>query len=84
MGPTIFLQKITKDALDDFLVGTKSFCLVGTKSFGLVGTKSFGLVGTKSFCLIFFSSTCAKAKFRKKIIFIQTNSFITFTCPIPV
>ena len=32
-------------------------------------------------CLIFSSSpTCLKDKFRKKIIFIQTNSFIIFTC----
>jgi hypothetical protein len=27
-----------------------------------------------------FSTTCPKAKFRKKIIFIQTNSFTTFIC----
>jgi hypothetical protein len=32
------------------------------------------------FALI-FSTTCRKAKFRKKYLFIQTNSFITFTCP---
>jgi hypothetical protein len=27
-----------------------------------------------------FSPSCQKAKFRKKIIFIQTNSFIIYTC----
>ena len=31
-----------------------------------------------------FSPTCPKAKFRKKNIFIQTNSFIIFACPNPV
>jgi hypothetical protein len=30
---------------------------------------------------VIFSPTCPKAKFRKKILFIQTNSFIIFTCP---
>jgi len=29
----------------------------------------------------FFSPTYAKGKFRKKIIFIQTHSFIILTCP---
>ena len=33
-----------------------------------------------SLCLNFFSPTCLKVKFRKKIIFIQTNSFIILTC----
>jgi hypothetical protein len=32
----------------------------------------------------FFSPTCLKAKFTKKKLFIQTNSFIIFTCPNPV
>ena len=35
------------------------------------------------FALI-FSTTYRKAKFRKKYLFIQTNSFITFTCPKPI
>jgi len=36
-----------------------------------------------SLCLYFFH-LFAKKKFRKKIIFIQANSFIIFTCPNPV
>ena len=36
-----------------------------------------------SLCLN-FSSTHMKAKFRKKNLFIPTNSFIIFTCPNPV
>ena len=32
----------------------------------------------------FFSPTCPKVKLRKKFLFIQTNSFIIFTCPNPV
>jgi len=37
-----------------------------------------------SLCLKFFSPTCPKAKIQKKFLFIQTNSFIIFTCPNPV
>ena len=40
--------------------------------------------GTVSLCLNFFPPICTKAKFRKKVLFIQTNSFIIFTSPIPV
>ena len=39
---------------------------------------------TSSFCLNFFSSTCPTAKLKKQIPFIQTNSFIMFTCSYPV
>jgi hypothetical protein len=35
-------------------------------------------------CLHFFSPICPKGKFRRKIIFIQKNSFIIFTFPNPV
>jgi hypothetical protein len=33
---------------------------------------------------LFFSPTCQKAKFKRKMISIHTNSFIIITCPIPV
>jgi hypothetical protein len=42
---------------------------------------------TSNFTAVFalmFSPTCQKAKFKRKIISIHTNSFIIITCPSPV
>jgi hypothetical protein len=42
---------------------------------------------TSNFTAVFalmFSPTCQKAKFKRKIISIHTNSFIIITCPNPV
>ena len=42
---------------------------------------------TSNFTAVFalmFSATCQKAKFKRKIISIHTNSFIIITCPNPV
>jgi len=53
--------------------------LLSTQHYGLRAKTVFAF-----FLFIYIFCTCLKAKFRKNCLFIQTNSYIIFTCPNPV
>jgi len=58
-----------------------------TKLMYVLWHKPSNFTWTSNFTAVFvliFSPTCLKAKFRRKMISIHTNSFIIITCPNPV
>ena len=63
------------------------YILCELATFILLCSTNWNIIEGEKICSLhfnFFSPTCPKAKFRKIFLFIQANSFIIFTCLIPV